>query len=237
MKRTKIVLIDDEQHIADVVVYILEENGFEVSTALDGDAGFELFKKEKPDLVILDLMLPGISGLALLKEMRHIRPDVPVIILTSRSEEFDCVSGLELGADDYVTKPFSTRELAARVKSVLRRAQTAKASGSSSVIVCGLLSIDSDAVSISCCDKNIPVTHAEFKFVECLVHYPARVFSRDELITAIYGSAHVVTDRSIDAAVKRLRKKFADACDGLDPIETVHGLGYRFNPRLGEEAE
>ena len=232
MENNRILLIDDEQHIADVVVYILEENGFKVLTALDGDIGFELFKKEKPDLVILDLMLPGLSGNELFRDMRHIRPDIPVIMLTSRSDEIDRVLGLELGADDYVTKPFSTRELAARVKCVLRRSQGGNAATDSSICSCGPLSVDSKAFSVSCLDKNITVTHAEFKFIECLIRYPAKVFTRDELITYLYGAEHVVTDRSIDAAVKRLRKKFADVCDGLDPIETVHGTGYKLNPRL-----
>ncbi len=224
MQNSKILLVDDEQHIADVVVYILEENGFTVLTALDGDVGFEIFKKEKPDLVILDLMLPGLSGHELFREMRNIRSDIPVIMLTSRSEEIDRVLGLELGADDYVTKPFSTRELAARVKSVLRRS---RGDNDSSVCSCGPLSVNSKEFSVSCHDKNITVTHAEFKFIECLVRYPAKVFTRDELITHLYGAEHVVTDRSIDAAVKRLRKKFSETCNGLDPIETVHGVGYK----------
>ena len=121
--KQRILLIDDEQHIVDVVVYVLEENAFEVVTALDGETGLRCFKEENPDLVLLDLNLPAITGLDLFREMRKLRPALPVIMLTSRSEEIDRVLGLELGADDYVTKPFSTRELAARVKSVLRRTQ------------------------------------------------------------------------------------------------------------------
>lgn len=232
LRGKRILLVDDEQHIVDVVVYILEENAFEVVTALDGDTSFRKFKESNPDLVLLDLNLPGISGLDLFREMRRIRPDVPVIMLTSRAEEIDRVVGLELGADDYVTKPFSPRELAARVKAVLRRTDQSPTETRSSHLSHGPIDLDCDAFALSYFGKTIPLTRAEFKFMECLVRFPAQVFTRDMLIDRIYDGDHVVTDRSIDAYVKRLRKKFADIRRNIDPIETVHGLGYKLNHNI-----
>jgi len=228
----KILVIDDEQHIVDVVIYVLEENGFEVFSALDGEAGLEKFSKIKPDLVVLDLMLPGIPGLELFKKMREAKPYVPIIMLTSRSDEIDRVLGLELGADDYVTKPFSTRELAARVKSVLRRSEHSSSSQSSKVLKHGPIIIDSEKYSTLYFNKPVKLTRSEFKFVECLVKYPARVFTRDVLIDSIYGRDHIVTDRSVDAYVKRIRKKFSEINPDVNLVETVHGIGYKLNQGL-----
>ena len=231
MKKKRILIVDDEQHIVDVVVYILEENGFATTVALDGDTGLAKFSETNPDLVILDLTLPGMSGLDLFRELRSTRRDIPIIMLTSRSEEIDRVLGLELGADDYVTKPFSPRELAARVKSVLRRSAqppTALLSRLSH----GPLELDTNQFSLLYFGKAIPLTRTEFKFIECLVKFPAQVFTRDILMDRIYDGEHCVTDRSIDAYVKRLRKKLADVRPDLDPIETVHGLGYKLNQHV-----
>lgn len=229
MKNRRILLVDDEQHIVDVVLYVLEENGFEVVSALDGDTGLKRFKECNPDLVVLDLNLPGMSGLDLFREMRRIRQDIPVLMLTSRAEEVDRVVGLELGADDYVTKPFSPRELAARVKAVLRRTDRPTAEMQQSRLAHGPIALDCEAFSLSYFGRNVPLTRTEFKFMECLVRFPAHVFTRDILIDRIYDGEHVVTDRSIDAYVKRLRKKFAEVRRSIDPIETVHGLGYKLN--------
>ncbi|MBI3985457.1 MAG: response regulator [Lentisphaerae bacterium] len=240
IQNQRILLVDDEQHIADVVVYVLEENAFEVLTALDGDTGLKLFRDKAPALVILDLNLPGMSGLDLFREMRRLRPDVPVVMLTSRAEEFDRVLGLELGADDYVTKPFSPRELAARVRAVLRRtgppatlrqlrAGQQTPAPPASRLSHGPLEMDCAAFSLTYFGRPLSLTRSEFKFMECLVRYPAQVFTRDTLIDRIYDGQHVVTDRSIDAYVKRLRKKFMEIRRSVDPIETVHGLGYKLN--------
>lgn len=232
MKSRRLLLVDDEQHIADVVVYIMEENGFDVAVALDGDTGLRKFKEGRPDLVILDLNLPGMSGLDLFKEMRRLRPEAPVVMLTSRGEEIDRVLGLELGADDYVTKPFSPRELAARVKAVLRRTEKPVEAGAERRLTHGPIELDEASFSLTYFGKHLPLTRAEFKFVESLVRHPARVFTRDMLIERIYDGEHVVTDRSIDAYVKRLRKKFAEIRKTIDPIETVHGLGYKLNEAI-----
>ena len=229
MQKKCILVIDDEQHILDVVVYILQENGFEVVTALDGETGLRFFETERPDLVVLDLALPGIPGLDLFRRMRGIRPDIPIIMLTSRSEEIDRVLGLELGADDYVTKPFSARELAARVRAVLRRTEHTAPEETTAPLTHGPIELDTEAFSVKYWGVALALTRSEFKFVDCLVRYPARVFTRDVLIDQIYDNQHVVTDRSIDAYVKRLRKKFAEIRPDLDPIQTVHGLGYKLN--------
>lgn len=232
MKNKLILLVDDEQHIVDVVEYILKENAFDVTAAPDGDAGLRQFTDGNPDLVILDLNLPGMSGLDLFREMRRLRPAVPVVMLTSRAEEIDRVVGLELGADDYVTKPFSPRELAARVRAVLRRTERPPAETPSNRFTHGPLELDTESLTLTYFRTDIPLTRSEFKFMECLVRFPARVFTRDMLIDRIYDGEHVVTDRSIDAYVKRLRRKFAEVRHQVDPITTVHGLGYKLNHNL-----
>ncbi|MEI6808926.1 MAG: response regulator transcription factor [bacterium] len=232
MKPKRILIIDDEQHIVDVVDYILKENGFDTLVAKDGDTGLKKFKDANPDLVVLDLNLPGIAGLDLFREMRKLRPAAPVIMLTSRSEEIDRVVGLELGADDYVTKPFSPRELAARVKTVLRRVETPAVNETRSRLSFGPIVMDCEAFTLSFSGRPVPLTRSEFKLMECLVRYPAQVFTRDTLIDRIYEADHIVTDRSIDAYIKRLRRKFAEIRRIADPIETVHSLGYKLNQSI-----
>jgi len=232
MQNRRILLVDDEQHIVDVVEYILKENAFDVLTAADGDAGLNQFTEGRPDLVLLDLNLPGMAGLDLFRAMRRLRPAVPVIMLTSRAEEIDRVLGLELGADDYVTKPFSPRELAARVRAVLRRTEHAAAATPSARIVHGPFVLDAEAFTLAYFGADIPLTRAEFKFMECLIRFPARVFTREMLMDRVYDGEHVVTDRSMDAYVKRLRRKFGEVRPRLDPITTVHGLGYKLNQHI-----
>lgn len=236
MSPKRILLVDDEQHIADVVEYILRENAFDVVVAADGDAGLRKFTVCIPDLVLLDLNLPGMSGLDLFREMRRLRSAVPVVMLTSRAEEIDRVVGLELGADDYVTKPFSPRELAARVRAVLRRSERPAAGDrDSSRLAHGPFTLDGEAHTLAYFGEDLPLTRAEFKFMECLVRFPARVFTREMLIDRLYDGEHVVTDRSIDAYVKRLRRKFAEVRRHIDPITTVHGLGYKLNHAIENE--
>ena len=235
MTPKRILLVDDEQHIADVVEYVLRENAFDVMIAADGDTGLRKFTEFAPDLVLLDLNLPGMPGLDLFREMRRLRPSLPVVMLTSRAEEIDRVVGLELGADDYVTKPFSPRELAARVRAVLRRVERSPGEHVSPRITHGPLELDCEAFTLAYFGADIPLTRAEFKFMECLVRFPARVFTREMLIDRIYDGEHVVTDRSIDAYVKRLRHKFAEVRRHVDPIATVHGLGYKLNHNIESE--
>ena len=232
MKFKCILLVDDEQHIADVVVYVLQQNGFKALTARDGDTGLKLFAQYRPDLVILDLNLPGIAGIDLFRGMRRLQPQVPIIMLTSRTDEVDKVLGLEIGADDYVTKPFSPRELVARVRAVLRRTDGAAHHCEEARLRYGPLELDAEAFHLSYFGRRLMLTRSEFRLVESLVRHPARVFTRDTLISAIYDGDNVVTDRSVDAYVKRLRKKFSEIRPQLDPIETVYGMGYKLNQEI-----
>jgi DNA-binding response OmpR family regulator len=231
MKTFSILLVDDEQHIADVVIYMLKEHGFEVAYAADGDAGLALFKTIRPTLVLLDLNLPGIPGLELFKEIKKIRPDTPVIMLTCRGDEADRVLGLEMGADDYISKPFSARELVARVKGVLRRTKSHSADDSS-ILKYGPLECDPSAVVMRCANQPVLLTHFEFEVMKTLLKSPGRAFSRDALIRTVYEEGHPVTDRAIDACIKRIRRKFMAVRADLDPITTLYGIGYKLNPAL-----
>jgi two-component system, OmpR family, catabolic regulation response regulator CreB len=228
----RILLIDDEQHILDVVEYILSENGFETVTALDGDTALALFRKALPDLVVLDLNLPGLSGLDLFREMKRRAPGIPIIMLTSRSDELDRILGLEIGADDYVTKPFSPRELAARVRAVLRRSGDRNLIGEEKIIRHGPLMIDTGSYILTYFGERILLPRQEFRLVAALALYPARVFTRENLMDRIYEGMSFVTDRSIDACVKRVRAKLKEVHPDLDPIRTVYGIGYKLNQDL-----
>ena len=232
-ERQTILLVDDEPRIADVVEYELEEHGFAVRLAADGDTGLELFRQEDPDLVLLDLGLPGLSGLELFQAMRAHRPRIPVIMLTCRSGEVDRVVGLEMGADDYVTKPFSPRELAARVKAVLRRAANSGGDPEGPLRQ-GPFTLDEEAFAITYFDRPLALTRSEFRLLAALLRHPARVFPRDVLMTHLYDDDHLVTDRTIDVYVKRLRGKCTAVRPGVDPIETVYGVGYKLHHPLEE---
>lgn len=228
----RILLIDDEQHILDVVEYILKENGFETVAALDGDTALELYRKDPPDLAVLDLNLPGLSGLDLFREMKRLAAGVPIIMLTSRGDEIDRILGLEIGADDYVTKPFSPRELAARVRAVLRRTGNRNLSGKKIIIRQGPLVIDSDSYILTYFGEQVLLPRQEFRLITSLAHYPARVFTRENLMERIYERMSFVADRSIDACVKRVRGKLREVHPDLDPIRTVYGIGYKLNEEL-----
>jgi len=230
MKR--ILLIDDEQHILDVVEYILSENGFKTVTALDGDTALELFQKYLPDLVVLDLNLPGLSGLDLFRAMKRREPGIPIIMLTSRSDEIDRILGLEIGADDYVTKPFSPRELAARVRAVLRRSGGQNSSGEDTTIRHGPLTIDTESYILTYFGERVLLPRQEFRLIAALARYSARVFTRENLMDRIYEGMSFVTDRSIDACVKRVRAKLKEINPDLDPIQTVYGIGYKLNQEM-----
>jgi DNA-binding response OmpR family regulator len=235
MAAAEILLVDDEPRIADVVVYVLEEQGFRVRTAASGDAGLRAFEERQPDLLVLDLNLPGLSGLDVFREVRRRAPRVPVIMLTARAGEVDRVLGLELGADDYVTKPFSARELAARVKAVLRRAAGA-APEPGAALRHGPIELDAAAWTLRYFGRPVAVTRGEFELLRALAEQPARVFGRDALIRRIYDEGHPVTDRTIDACVKRLRHKLLAVRRAPDPFQTVYGVGYRLNPALAGAA-
>lgn len=227
MKR--ILLIDDAEHIVEAVAYALESHGFIPLAARDASTGMRVFESEMPNLVLLDLNLPDRSGLEVFHEIRSHSPNIPVIMLTARVEEADRVLGLEMGADDYVTKPFSVRELIARIKVVLRRTSPPDPEGA---LEYGPLRIDPNGFSLLYHGEAVKPTRAEFDLLRTLAKYPARVFSRDSLIRSIYEDEHPVTDRTIDACVKRIRKKLLAVAPETDPIETIYGVGYKLNQEL-----
>ena len=231
--RQTVLVVDDESHIVETVRLYLERDGFRVVPAYDGRAALELFEREKPDLIVLDLMLPQVSGLDVCRSIR-VRSQVPIIMLTARSEEVDKLIGLELGADDYVTKPFSPREVAARVRAVLRRAAGPVQASSPGRLAVGDLRIDIDRHEVRCSDTLISLTPTEFRLLTTLARHPGRVYTRAQLVEAAQGIEFEGYDRTIDSHIKNLRRKLS-AQPGCR-IVTVHGLGYKLEEHAGEGA-
>lgn len=225
MAKARVLVIDDEKDLIELVRYNLEKEGFEVLSALDGESGMTSALGELPDIIIVDLMLPGIDGLEVCRRLRsNSRTSrIPLIMLTAKSAEPDRVLGLELGADDYVTKPFSPRELTARIKAVLRR--TTAPQEPSGVIRRGRLTIDSARREVTCAGKAVALTATEFRLLQYLADHPGRVFSRSQLIDGALGRDVSVVDRTIDVHITGLRKKLGGCGEW---IETVRGFGYRF---------
>jgi two-component system alkaline phosphatase synthesis response regulator PhoP len=220
-----ILVVDDEPQIAEICSDYLTAAGFAVLTARDGPHGLAVARREKPDLVVLDLMLPGMDGLDVCRELRR-ETNTPIVMLTARVEETDKLVGLELGADDYLTKPFSPRELVARVRAVLRRAEGAPAAD---VIRAGELTLDRgryEAVLAGAdgAPRGVALTPTEFEILAALAAQPGRVFSRAQLLTAARGVAFESYERAIDSHIRNLRRKLEPA----EPIVTVHGVGYKF---------
>ena len=224
---TTVLVVDDEPIVRDVVVRYLQRDGFETLEAADGDTARKLIETGSPHLVVLDVMLPGIDGLALCRWIRA-RGELPVIMLTARGEEADRIVGLELGADDYVTKPFSPRELAVRVRTVLRR--TAHASLPDERLDFGRLAIDARSREVTVGGERLRLTAKEFDLLFFLATHPRQVFSRDQLMDRVWGYAAALDTGTVTVHVQRLRSKIE-----LDPkspqhLETVWGVGYRFVP-------
>jgi two-component system OmpR family response regulator len=218
----KILVVDDDAHIRDVVCFALRRAGYQPLTAANGRAALEVAARELPALVVLDILMPELDGTAVCTRLRA-KSDLPVIFLTSKDEEMDRILGLELGADDYVVKPFSPRELVARVKAVLRRK-----SASPEVehkLTRGKLAIDADEHVASWAGTAVALTATEFALLKAIAAQPRRAFTRENLMTAAYPDARFVSDRTIDSHVRHIRAKFQAL--GGDPIETVHGVGYK----------
>jgi len=227
----KILVIEDDKDIIELVKYNLEKDGFQVTATVDGASGLTQVRKAPPDLLVLDLMLPKLSGLEICKEVRK---DValnrlPILILTAKGEEADRVVGLELGADDYVTKPFSPRELAARVKALLRRAEPAGAS--EKLIEIGGLRIDPAAYRVTRGGRAVPMSTLEFRLLYFLAARPNRVFTRDQLLDGVWGTERFVTPRSVDVYVRRLREKIETDPQHPAYMKTIRGAGYLFETR------
>jgi DNA-binding response OmpR family regulator len=226
---SKILVVDDEQSIVDVLSYNLVKAGHQPIVARDGEQALRLARAERPDLVILDLMLPGIDGLDVCREIRK-DGDLPVIMLTAKDEEIDRVVGLELGADDYVVKPFSIRELMARVKSVLRRARTLrKATESAQVLQAGDLRLDMARREATWRSTPFELTSIQFEMLHVLMANPGRVFSREELLDQVWGYDYYGDTRTVDSAVKRLRARLREVAPEAELIVTVRDAGYKLN--------
>ncbi len=225
MSKGRVLVIDDEKDLIELVQYNLEKEGFLVTNAQDGESGLAAAFSDHPDMIIIDLMLPGMDGLEVCRSLRSDNRTalIPIIMLTAKSEESDRILGLELGADDYVTKPFSPRELIARIRAVLRRSSAPKLS--SERIHFGGLTIDLGRREVSCEGTIIPVTATEFRLLRFFALHPGRVYSRDQLIDNALGREVSVVDRTIDVHITGLRKKLGN-CGKW--IETVRGFGYRF---------
>jgi DNA-binding response OmpR family regulator len=226
-----ILVVDDEPEIVRVVRAYLEEAGFRVVIASDGEEALYVARHEKPALVVLDVLMPRMDGLEFTRRIRRER-DVPIIMLTARAEETDRIVGLELGADDYVTKPFSPREVVARVRAVLRRAQAPPEP--SPMLRIGSLVLDRTTHTVTVSGQPVDLTPTEFGILETLMTTPGRVFARGELLEAVQGIAFEAYERTVDVHVKNLRRKLEP--DPAQPryILTVRGAGYRVNAELGD---
>ncbi len=226
---TTILLIEDTIDLAVTIQRELESNGYTVAHAADGVAGLQLFNQETPDLIILDWMLPKLSGIDVLRQLR-METAVPILMLTARHEEADRVIGLELGADDYLTKPFGMRELTARVRALLRRIANVEQilaqdkTSSPTPLTYGEMTLHPDAYQLNISDESIDLTRNESDLLQLLFKNPGRVFSRAYLLDTVWGEHYVTGDRAVDNTVLRLRKKLGDAGEA---IETVWGVGYR----------
>ena len=222
----KILIADDDPHILEVVAFALEKASMTTCTASDGKQAIEIFTRSAPDLMILDVNMPEMDGLDVCKEIRKIS-DVPILFLSSRDEEIDRILGLEIGADDYLTKPFSPRELVARVKVILKRSSPQdKPDIIVSEIMCGNLRVNTDKHQAFWMEKEVQLTATEFSILCGMAKYPEHVFNRDKIMNMAYAVNINVSDRTIDSHIRNVRQKFsALGCE--DIIQTVHGVGYK----------
>ncbi len=220
-----ILVVDDDARIVKLVRDYLERAGFDVLTARDGETALQLARREQPDLIVLDLMLPGMDGLDVCRRLRW-ESGVPIIMLTARVEEVDRVVGLELGADDYVTKPFSPREVVARVRATLRRVSGEL--GPATVIRAGDVELDTAALTATVAGQPVDLTPTEFQLLATLARQPGRIFTREQLLEAIHGVAFDGYDRSVDSHIKNLRRAIEPDPRQPHYIQTVYGVGYRF---------
>jgi two-component system OmpR family response regulator len=223
----RILIVDDDPHIREVVRFALEKEGFHTVEAADGRQALERFATTSVDLVVLDVMMPEMDGTEVCRRLRA-TSTVPIVFLSSRDEEIDSIVGLELGGDDYVTKPFSPRELVARVRAVLRRVgngRTVEVKGTAKVLKVGKLQLDEACFQAQWGEHPVVLTVTEFGLLRTLMGFPGKVYTRTELMDGAYRDETTVSDRTIDSHLRRLRQKLAAV--GADPIETVHGVGYK----------
>ena len=226
---TRILVVDDDAHIREVVRFALDKAGFDIVEAGNGQKALELFQRTKADLIVLDITMPEMDGLVVCREIRK-TSDVPILFLSSRTDEVDRVVGLEVGGDDYVVKPFSPRELVARVQAILKRTRAKSSDGAEmKVLNCGGVRLDVLGHGSYWKDKKVLLTATEFSLLKIFLSQPERVFSRDQLMDLVYAGAVNVSDRTIDSHIRNLRGKYAKAgCKDL--IDTLHGVGYKLGP-------
>lgn len=231
MQKRKILVVDDESHIVELVTFNLEKDGFEVVSAYDGKSGIEVVKAQNPDLIILDIMLPGMDGL---KVCRTLKQDpqfssIPIIMLTAKAEEFDTVLGLEMGADDYIKKPFSPKELVARVKARLRALkvlEAEKAAGQKAFIIKDLIVIP-DKHEVYLGEDRLELTPKEYELLYVMAAHPGKVFTREALLERVWGYESLGDARTVDVHIRHLRQKLRDDPAFPEYVETVRGIGYR----------
>jgi len=226
MTTKHILIVEDEQKIAKLIGDYLEMAGYKTSRLERGDKVIPFIKRDRPDLILLDIMLPGMEGTDVCREIRKFA-DIPIIMITARVEEIDRLLGLELGADDYICKPFSPREVVARVKAVMRR--TFPRPAAKKRLNAGPLTLEEDTHQVFIDDYNLNLTPSEFGLLSVFMSYPNRVFSRSELLDKVQGYQFEGYDRTIDSHVKNLRKKIAEKIPDMEIITTVYGVGYKFN--------
>ncbi len=233
----KILVVEDEPDIRKLVNYNLAQEHFRVLEAEDGEQGLKMVQRERPDLVILDLMLPGLSGMELCKILRerHETEKLPVLMLTAKAGEADRIVGLEMGADDYLAKPFSPRELVARVRAVLRRVESAKQPDHPPIYDKGGLKIDFSTYEVFARGRSVKLTLKEFELLRFLVQNPNRVLSRDQLLDRVWGGETFVTPRTVDVHVRRLRKAIEKDDSKPEWILTLRGVGYKFDEKALEQ--
>jgi two-component system, OmpR family, alkaline phosphatase synthesis response regulator PhoP len=229
----RILMVDDEKDIVDLVAYNLEKEGYETLKALDGEKALQLVRTKTPDLVVLDLMLPGIQGLEVCKRIRK-DPEtasIPIIMLTAKGAEIDKIVGLEVGADDYITKPFSVKELLARIKAVLRRSEARRAAGQAEVFEFKGLHIDFKSYEVTVDGKRVDLSPTEFRLLKFLSRNPGRVYSREQILDRVWGDEAFVEPRTVDVHIRRLRARIEHDESSPDYIVTVRGAGYKFMDR------
>jgi len=227
----KILVVEDELSISTLLKFNLEKSGYAVITSLDGKAGLELARKESPDLIILDIMLPGMDGMEICKALRMEKNNTPILMLSAKDEEYDKIIGLELGADDYLTKPFSPREVVARIKAILRRSKTEKTDSSAEEeqsLILGPFHIDPDKYEVTFEEKKLELTPKEFELLYYLAKHQGKVMTRDHLLNSIWNYDYLGDSRIVDVHISHLREKIEEDTKQPKYIKTVRGLGYKF---------
>lgn len=231
MSEKYILIVEDEKPISDILKFNLEKEGYKTEQAFDGEEGLNLAKTKDFDLVLLDVMLPKMDGFQVLRELRVVKKNIPILLVTAREDEIDKVLGLELGADDYITKPYSVRELIARVKANLRRSVSEAFSGESdnaNILKMGRLIINSERYEVTKDGTPIDLTRREFELLEYLARKPEKIFSREALLEQVWGYEYLGDVRTVDVTVRRLREKIEDNSSEPEYVVTKRGLGYYF---------